>query len=151
MFKDCILLKIFPLYNYFYLYKFGLIPYPGLTFAVLLVSPDGVLWDGVPVLTVSAAGQEPAASLLGSISTRRCGAGSWSCLNTISMRQTAALIFRPNLGNVTYPQGQLKGLLFFFFILGLLCVLFSFVVWFGVWFFFLLNTCWFHQVCKSRI
>lgn len=35
MLKDCILLKILPLYNYFYMYKFGLILYQGLTFTMI--------------------------------------------------------------------------------------------------------------------
>lgn len=51
MFKDCIPLKRFPLYNYFYMYKFGLILYQGLTFTMIfgfarsrILGVESLLW-----------------------------------------------------------------------------------------------------------
>lgn len=51
MFKDCIPPKRFPLYNYFYMYKFGLILYQGLTFTMIfgfarsrILGVESLLW-----------------------------------------------------------------------------------------------------------
>lgn len=94
MFEDCILLKIFPLYNYFYMYKFGWILYQGLTFTVILgFTRSCTFWGESLFWWCHPLGRSPLWSLTVSISTRSCGVESWFCLNTISTKQISALHF----------------------------------------------------------